>query len=155
MVLIEHVESFPVRQLSWTDLPHTVGKEEAHVVAHLPDQRQGLQVVLFCLPTEPRDEVTAQAHPWDTHTQDWTVTDPMAIRQSVLWKAHYTRCRWHAANVHSRTGLQRLPEFTATTHHKETYKQVEVVYLGLLSWCYPQAPGKPPYYSWNFQNGHN
>lgn len=33
-------------------LSHTVGKQEAHVVAHLPDQRQGLQVVVLRFPAE-------------------------------------------------------------------------------------------------------
>lgn len=33
-------------------LSHAVGKQEAHAVAHLPDQRQSLQVVVLRFPTE-------------------------------------------------------------------------------------------------------
>lgn len=46
-----------------THLPHAVGKQEAYVVTHLPDQRQRLLVLLLRLTTEPGDEVTAQTDP--------------------------------------------------------------------------------------------
>lgn len=35
-----------------TDLPHAVGEQEAHVVAHVLDERQGLLVVCGRLPAE-------------------------------------------------------------------------------------------------------
>ena len=45
-------------------LSHAVGKQEAHIVAHLPDERHSLQVVFLLLTAEACDEVTAEAHTW-------------------------------------------------------------------------------------------
>lgn len=39
-------------KLTTAHLSHAVGKQEAHVVAHLSDQRQSLLVVVLCLTTE-------------------------------------------------------------------------------------------------------
>lgn len=50
-----------------THLPHAVGKEEAYIVAHFPKQGQRLLVVLLRLPTEARNEITAEAHPCQRH----------------------------------------------------------------------------------------
>lgn len=44
-------------------LPHAVCKQEAYIVAHIPEQRQGLLVVLLRLATETSDEVAAQTDP--------------------------------------------------------------------------------------------
>ena len=49
-------------------LPHAVGEEESYIVAHLPEQRQGLLMVILCLTTEPCYEVTAKAHSWEPDT---------------------------------------------------------------------------------------
>lgn len=43
-------------------LSHTVGKQEAHIVAHLSNERQCLLMVLLCFTTEAWDEVTAETH---------------------------------------------------------------------------------------------
>lgn len=43
-------------------LPHAVGKQESHIVAHRSDERQRLLVVVLRLATEAGDEVTAEAH---------------------------------------------------------------------------------------------
>lgn len=43
-------------------LPHAVGKQEAHVVTHLSDERQSLLVVILRFTTEAWDEVTAETH---------------------------------------------------------------------------------------------
>lgn len=53
-------------------LSHTVGKQEAHVVAHLSNEWQGLLVVFLSFTTEAWDEVTAETHLWNTHTHTRT-----------------------------------------------------------------------------------
>ncbi len=45
-----------------SDLPHAVGEEKAHIIAHLPDKGKGLLMVFFSLSTESCDEITAQTN---------------------------------------------------------------------------------------------
>jgi len=49
-------------------LPHTVGKKESHVVAHLSDEGERLLMVVLCFATEAWDEVAAEAHVCHTNT---------------------------------------------------------------------------------------
>lgn len=56
------------KELQSVYLSHTVGKQEAHIVAHLSNEWQCLLVVFLCFTTEAWDEVTAETHLWHTHT---------------------------------------------------------------------------------------
>jgi len=53
-----HRDNSPLLR-SRTHLSHAVGKQEAYVVADLPQQGHGLLVIFFCLSTEPSNEVAA------------------------------------------------------------------------------------------------
>ena len=83
--------------LSGTHLSHAVGKEEAYVVPNFPKQRHCLKVILLCLTTKASNEITAEAHTWDTQ------------QRTACHCCLPSRGRWHWRSQREGSRLYSLP----------------------------------------------